>query len=106
MTGPLIAETPALMRTTGAAILFTAVTIFAGIIYWIPGSSLRFNSEMSLLLCLLLFSNMVGAITLIPLLVRIFKPRFVTNSHVDDRETIRDQQLGGWQAKSLAKMGA
>jgi hypothetical protein len=93
------------MRTTGAAILFTAVTIFAGIIYWIPGSSLRFNSEMALLLCLLLFSNMVGAITLIPLLVRIFKPRFVTDSHVDDRDTQRDQELGGWQAKSLAKMG-
>ena len=60
---------------------------------------------MSLLLCLLLFSNMVGAITLIPLLVRIFKPRFVTDSHVDDRDTLRDQELGGWQAKSLAKMG-
>jgi predicted RND superfamily exporter protein len=93
------------MRTTGAAILFTAVTIFAGIIYWIPGSSLRFNSEMSLLLCLLLFSNMIGAITLIPLLVRIFKPRFITDGHVDDRDTRRDQELAGWQAKSLAKMG-
>ena len=94
------------MRTTGAAILFTAVTIFAGIIYWIPGSSLRFNSEMSLLLCLLLFSNMVGAITLIPLLVRIFKPRFVTDSHIDDRDTLRDQERAGWQAKSLAQMGS
>jgi predicted RND superfamily exporter protein len=93
------------MRTTGAAILFTATTIFAGIIYWIPGSSLRFNSEMSLLLCLLLFSNMVGAITLVPLLVRIFKPKFITNSHIDDRDTIRDQKLGGWQAQAIAKMG-
>ncbi len=93
------------MRTTGAAILFTATTIFAGIIYWIPGSSLRFNSEMALLLCLLLFSNMVGAITMVPLLVRIFKPRFVTDSHIDDRDTIRDQELGGWQAKAIAQMG-
>ena len=41
------------MRTTGAAILFTATTIFAGIIFWIPISTLRFNGEMSLLLCLL-----------------------------------------------------
>ena len=42
------------MRTTGAAILFTATTIFAGIIFWITISTLRFNGEMSLLLCLLL----------------------------------------------------
>ncbi len=93
------------MRTTGAAILFTAVTILSGIVYWIPGSSLRFNSEMSLLLCLLLTSNMIGAITLIPLLVRIFKPRFVLNSHVDDSDTRRDIELGGWQAESLQRMG-
>lgn len=93
------------MRTTGAAILFTATTIFAGIIFWIPISTLRFNGEMSLLLCLLLFSNMIGAITLVPLLVHMFKPRFVTDSHIDDRDTIRDQRLGGWQAESIAKMG-
>ena len=92
------------MRTTGAAILFTAVTILAGIIYWIPGSSLRFNSEMSLLLCLLLTSNMVGAITLIPLLVRVFKPRFIMDSHVDDSDTERDLKLGGWQEAALHKL--
>ena len=93
------------MRTTGAAILFTAMTVLAGIIYWIPGSSLRFNSEMALLLCLLLTSNMIGAITLIPLWIRVFKPRFVMDSHVDDSDTVRDQNLGGWQAKALARTG-
>ncbi len=92
------------MRTTGAAILFTAVTILSGIVYWIPGSSLRFNSEMSLLLCLLLTSNMIGAITLIPLLVRIFKPSFIMNSHVDDSDTERDMKLGGWQEEALHKL--
>ena len=84
------------MRTTGAAILFTALTVLAGIIYWIPGSSLRFNSEMALLLSLLLTSNMVGAITLIPLLVRVFKPKFVMESHVDESDTERDRSMGGW----------
>jgi predicted RND superfamily exporter protein len=92
------------MRTTGAAILFTAVTILSGIVYWIPGSSLRFNSEMSLLLCLLLTSNMVGAITLIPLFVRIFKPRFIMDSHVNDSDTERDMKLGGWQEEALHKL--
>ncbi len=91
------------MRTTGAAILFTAMTVLAGIIYWIPGSSLRFNSEMALLLCLLLTSNMIGAITLIPLWIRVFKPKFVMDSHMDDSDTVRDRALGGWQADALAK---
>jgi predicted RND superfamily exporter protein len=94
------------MRTTGAAILFTAMTVLAGIIYWIPGSSLRFNSEMSLLLCLLLTSNMIGAITLIPLWVRVFKPKFVMNSHVDDSDTRRDLEMGGWQAQALSRSAA
>jgi hypothetical protein len=45
---------------------------------------LRFNSEMALLLCLLLTSNMVGAVTVLPALVRVLKPRFVLNEHEDE----------------------
>jgi predicted RND superfamily exporter protein len=73
------------LSTTGAAVLFTAVTVVAGIIYWIPGSSLRFNSEMAMLLSLLMISNMIGSVTLLPLLVKVFKPSFVMKSHVDDK---------------------
>jgi len=88
------------MRTTGAAVLFTAVMVIAGIAYWIPGSSLRFNSEMSLLLSLLMVSNMVGAVTVIPLLVRVLKPGFVMKEHVDDTITSSDTKQSGWQAAS------
>ena len=73
------------LSTTGAAVLFTAVTVVAGIAYWIPGSSLRFNSEMAMLLSLLMISNMIGSITLLPLLVKVFKPSFVMKSHLDDQ---------------------
>ncbi|PCI17016.1 MAG: hypothetical protein COB62_07730 [Piscirickettsiaceae bacterium] len=65
------------LKTTGAAVVFTAITVVGGIIYWIPGSALRFNSEMAILLILLMISNMVGAITIVPLLIRIFKPKFL-----------------------------
>ena len=61
---------------------------------------------MSLLLCLLLTSNMIGAITLIPLWVRVFKPKFVMNSHIDDSDTRRDQDMGGWQAQALSRAAA
>ena len=72
------------LSTTGAAVLFTAVTVVAGIVYWIPGSSLRFNSEMAMLLSLLMISNMIGSVTLLPLLVKVFKPSFVMKSHLDE----------------------
>ena len=75
------------LSTTGAAVLFTAVTVVAGIFYWIPGSSLRFNSEMAMLLSLLMVSNMIGAISLLPLLVKVFKPSFVMKTHLDDADT-------------------
>ncbi|TDJ61811.1 MAG: transporter [Proteobacteria bacterium] len=78
------------LSTTGAAVLFTAVTVVAGIMYWIPGSSLRFNSEMAMLLSLLMISNMIGSVTLLPLLVKVFKPNFVMKSHVD--EVTSDQE--------------
>jgi predicted RND superfamily exporter protein len=84
------------MRTTGAAVLFTAVMVIAGIVYWIPGSSLRFNSDMSLLLCLLMVSNMIGAVTVIPLLVRVLKPSFVMKEHVDAHVTAQDANQSGW----------
>jgi len=79
-------------------VLFTAVMVIAGIIYWIPGSSLRFNSEMSLLLCLLMMSNMVGAVTVIPLLVRVLKPGFVMKGQVDTHVTAQTAGQGRWVA--------
>lgn len=75
------------MRTTGAAVLFTAFMVVAGIAFWIPGSSLRFNSDMALLLSMLMLSNMIGAVTVIPLLVRVLKPRFVMAAHRDNSLT-------------------
>lgn len=74
------------LRTTGAAVVFTAVTVVGGIIYWIPGSELRFNSEMAILLILLMISNMIGAITIVPLLIRIVKPKFLVKGMVNKEE--------------------
>lgn len=74
----------AMLTTTGSAVLFTAVTVIGGIAYWIPGSVLRFNSEMAMLLSLLMFSNMIGSITLLPWLIKVFKPRFVMKEHQEE----------------------
>jgi predicted RND superfamily exporter protein len=66
------------LSTTGAAVVFTAVTVVAGILFWIVGSNLRFNSEMALLLTLLMGGHMIGAITVLPMMIRVFQPRFIT----------------------------
>jgi|LWDU01.1.fsa_nt_gi predicted RND superfamily exporter protein len=71
------------LSTTGSAVLLTAMTVVGGIFYWIPGSAIRFNSEMAMLLSLLMISNMIGAITILPMMIRIFKPRFVMQEHME-----------------------
>jgi predicted RND superfamily exporter protein len=59
------------IRTTGLAIAFTASTLIAGIIFWIPISSLRFSAEMSLLLSILMTVNALGAVLLVPALLSV-----------------------------------
>lgn len=59
------------IETTGLAIAFTATTLLAGIVFWIPISSLRFSADMSLLLSVLMAINAVGAVLLVPALLRL-----------------------------------
>ena len=47
-----------------------------GVIFWYFFSSLRFQAEMGLLLALIMFIDMLGALILIPSLVSVFKPKF------------------------------
>jgi hypothetical protein len=69
------------LETTGKAIIFTATTLIAGVFFWIF-IDLKFQAEMGLLLCLLMFLNMVNALVFVPTLVTVFKPRFVVERNV------------------------
>ena len=62
--------------TTGLAVTFTATTLVLGIVFWIPISSLRFSAEMSLLLTVLMAVNALGALLLVPALIRILPERW------------------------------
>lgn len=66
------------LRTTGKAIFFTATTMGAGTVFWYFMSNLRFCAEMGLLLTFLMGMNMVMALIVLPNLVYIFKPKFVS----------------------------
>ncbi len=70
------------IRTTGLAIAFTASTLVAGIIFWIPISSMRFSAEMSLLLSILMVVNALGAILLVPALLRLLPDRLLKDRRV------------------------
>ena len=61
------------LSTTGHAVVFTAMTVVASIIFWFI-SGIKFHTEMANLISLLMVFNMLGAITLIPVMVVILKP--------------------------------
>lgn len=65
------------IKTTGKAIYFTATTMIVGVVIWYFLSSLRFQAEMGLLLAIIMFINMVGALLGIPALIYVIKPRFL-----------------------------
>jgi uncharacterized protein len=57
------------LRLTGSAVLFTAVTLAIGVGTWIF-SALKFQADMGVLLSFMFIANMIGAIILMPALLR------------------------------------
>jgi predicted RND superfamily exporter protein len=64
------------IRTTGMAVTFTATTVVGGIAFWIF-SNLRFQAEMAQMLIVLMIFNLIGAITVVPALYSILRPKVV-----------------------------
>ena len=65
------------MLSTGKAIFFTAASMVAGVVFWYFLSSMRFQAEMGLMLGVIMFINMVGALIFVPSLVYVLKPKFL-----------------------------
>jgi predicted RND superfamily exporter protein len=57
------------LRLTGRAVIFTGFTLAAGVGTW-TFSTLQFQADMGILLSFIFLANMVGAIVLLPALVR------------------------------------
>jgi uncharacterized protein len=62
--------------TSGKAVTFTAATMIVSTAFWIS-SSIRFNAEMGLLLAIWMGISYVGSQTLLPILILVFKPKFI-----------------------------
>jgi hypothetical protein len=65
------------MRSNGRSIVMIATTLTISLLVWVF-SPLKFQAEMGLLLAVLLVLNMLGAILLLPSMIVILKPRFLT----------------------------
>jgi len=65
------------VSTAGKGIVFTGITLILPIITWYFISELKFQAQMGFFLSMLLFTNMVAAFTVHPLLILIIKPRFI-----------------------------
>lgn len=59
------------LRSTGVAVALTAVTLALGVATW-AFSAIKFQADMGLLLTFMFLWNMIGAVILIPALVRLF----------------------------------
>jgi predicted RND superfamily exporter protein len=65
------------IATTGKAIIFTATTMMAATIFW-WFSDLKFQAEMGLLLALLMGFNLFGGLVLVPALIKLLRPAYLT----------------------------
>ena len=63
--------------TAGRAVFFTATMMTAGVIFWYF-SPLRFQAEMGILLGILMMVNMLVGILVLPAVINIIKPKFIT----------------------------
>ncbi len=66
------------IATSGKAVTFTALTMILGTLFW-TFSSIRFDAEMGLLLALWMGVSFFATVTLLPVLVVVFRPGFILN---------------------------
>ena len=63
--------------TSGNAIVITALTMILPLVPWIVMSPLRFQAEMSMLLGLVLFMNMLGSLLFVPAALAALRPKAI-----------------------------
>ncbi|MBI2962936.1 MAG: MMPL family transporter [Deltaproteobacteria bacterium] len=88
------------VATSGMAVTFTATTLVGGVMPWYFLSSLRFSAEMAMLLALLMVTHWLAAITLVPAIFSLLRPRFMTTEALPHKAVGNARQP---HARALAK---
>jgi predicted RND superfamily exporter protein len=72
-------------RTAGRAVLFTALTVTAGVtILWI--SEMRFQAILGIMLGVIMMANMLSGLLVLPALLSMLKPKFLFAAQVRQQE--------------------
>ena len=69
------------LKTAGNAVMITAITMIAPVMPWAFFSALKFQAEMGVLHAVVLLFNMLGALTFVPCMVLIFRPKSLGKEH-------------------------
>lgn len=81
------------LSTTGKAVMFTGLTLTASVMYWIF-FPMKFQAEMALLLVMILFFHVAGALVFIPAAVSLLRPKFAKTSVVPDAVPALEARAG------------
>jgi predicted RND superfamily exporter protein len=76
------------LTTTGKAIMFTASIMLIGILPWYLLSDLKFMADMGLLLVAIMLINMILSLVVLPLIIWLIKPKFVTRDDLMVGESV------------------
>ncbi len=89
------------LTTSGKAVTFTAGSMIAGTLFW-TFSRIRFDSEMGLLLALWMAISFIGSMTLLPVSMLTFRPRFIVleAQRISRLEAARARQLERWRKRA------
>ena len=82
--------------TTGKAVVYTGLTMFAALLPWYFLSGLKFQAQMGLFLAVVFGMNVILTLTLHPLMLSIIKPKFITKGG-----TAVDEEVAKMGADSL-----
>ena len=82
--------------TTGKAVVYTGLTMFAALLPWYFLSGLKFQAQMGLFLAVVFGMNVILTLTLHPLMLSIIKPKFITKGG-----TAVDEEIAKSEADSL-----
>lgn len=74
------------VQTSGKAVVFTGLTMVLPILAWFIISDLKFQAQMGLFLSIILSANVILSITLHPLLIHTFRPKFIKRSRQINKE--------------------
>ena len=80
--------------TCGKAVVYTGITVILPIITWYFFSDMKFQAEVGFFLSIIMAANVVLALTLHPLMIYIFKPKFISRNFAAEAVEAPSASLG------------